>query len=48
MRLHTKLSLLKSVIRVIGYVFIPFNWVVGVGLLILAEIIGVVEEIDDK
>lgn len=48
MRLHTKLSLLKSVLRIIGYVFVTFNLIIGIGLLILAEVIGMVEEIDDK
>jgi len=48
MRLHTKLSLLKSVLRIVGYVFVTFNLIIGIGILILAEAIGMVEEIDDK
>lgn len=48
MSFHKKVSYVKSFIRIIGYSFVPFNLIVGAGLLILAELIGVVEERDEK
>jgi hypothetical protein len=43
---HFKLSIIKSVLRIIaGAAFIKGNIVAGGLLLILAEIIGIVEEI---
>jgi|TARA_B100001094_G_C18032953_1_gene721067 hypothetical protein len=43
--LHQKISFLKSSIRIIGYIFIPFSLVVATILLILSEIIGIGEEL---
>jgi len=43
--LHQKISFLKSGIRIVGYGFLPFNlWVAG-GLLIIAEVVGIIEEL---
>jgi hypothetical protein len=44
-KLHQKISFIKSGIRFAGYGFLPFNlWVAG-GLLVIAEVIGVIEEL---
>jgi len=43
--MHQKISFLKSTIRIIGYVFIPFSLVTATILLIISEIIGIIEEL---
>ena len=42
---HFRMSLIKSIVRIIGFTAILFNITVGVLVLILAEIIGIVEEL---
>ena len=42
---HQIVSFIKSGIRILGYVFIPFNLVVSAILLILSEIVGIIEEL---
>ncbi len=42
---HQTISFIKSAIRIIGYIFIPFNLVVATILLILSEVVGIVEEL---
>jgi len=42
---HKIISFIKSGIRILGYVIIPFNLVIATGVLILSEIIGIVEEL---
>ena len=44
-RLHQIISFVKSGVRILGYLFIPFNIGVAVTLLIVSEGIGIVEEI---
>ena len=44
-RKHQIVSFIKSGIRILGYVFIPFNLVVAAILLILSEIVGIIEEL---
>lgn len=44
-RLHQIISFVKSGVRILGYVFIPFNIGVAVTLLIVSEVIGIVEEL---
>jgi len=44
-RKHQIVSFIKSVIRISGYCFIPFNLVVSAILLILSEIVGIIEEL---
>ena len=44
-RLHQIISFVKSGIRIIGYIFIPFNIGVAVTLLVVSEGIGIVEEL---
>ncbi len=42
---HQIISFIKSGIRIIGYMFIPFNLVVATSLLVFSEIVGVIEEL---
>ena len=42
---HQKLSFLKSGIRIIGYIFIPFNLFAATSLLVASEIVGIFEEL---
>ena len=41
---HQIVSFIKSGIRILGYLFIPFNIGVAVTLLVVSEGIGIVEE----
>mgnify|MGYP003656155715 CR=1 FL=1 len=43
--LHQKISFIKSGIRVLGYIFLPFSLEWAVALLILSEVIGIIEEL---
>jgi hypothetical protein len=42
---HQIISFIKSAIRIIGYILIPFNLVMSAFILILSEIIGIYEEL---
>ena len=42
---HQIVSFIKSGIRILGYIFIPFDLGVAVTLLIVSEGIGIVEEL---
>ena len=44
-RLHKIISFVKSGVRILGYLFIPFNIGVAVTLLVVSEGIGIVEEL---
>ena len=44
-RKHQLVSFLKSGIRILGYIFIPFNLGVAVTLLIVSEAVGIIEEL---
>lgn len=44
-RKHQLVSFLKSGIRLLGYVFLPFDIVVAVTLLIVSEVVGIIEEL---
>jgi len=44
-RKHQIVSFIKSGIRILGYIFIPFNLVVSAILLILSEVVGIYEEL---
>ena len=41
---HQIVSFIKSGIRILGYIFIPFNVDVAVTLLIVSEAVGILEE----
>lgn len=45
MTLHTKLSYMKSGIRIAGFVLLPFSLVAAAVALVIAEIVGVAEEL---
>ena len=44
-RLHQIISFVKSGVRILGYLFIPFNIGVAVTLLIVSEAVGIIEEL---
>ena len=43
-KLHQIVSFVKSGVRILGYIAIPFNIGVAVTLLVVSEGIGIVEE----
>ena len=42
---HRRISFIKSGIRIIGYIFIPFNLITATVLLIVSEVVGIIEEL---
>tara|TARA_R110000787_G_scaffold200685_2_gene311688 strand:- start:37 stop:204 length:168 start_codon:yes stop_codon:yes gene_type:complete len=44
-RLHQIISFVKSGIRILGYVFIPFDLGAAVTLLVVSEAVGIIEEL---
>ena len=42
---HQVISFIKSGIRILGYIFIPFDLGAAVALLVVSEGIGIVEEL---
>lgn len=42
---HQIVSFIKSGIRIIGYILIPFDLVIAASVLVVSEIIGIVEEL---
>ena len=44
-RNHQQISFVKSGIRILGYIFLPFNIGVAVTLLIVSEAVGILEEL---
>ena len=42
---HQLVSFLKSGVRLLGYVFLPFNLYIAMGILLVSEIIGIIEEL---
>ena len=44
-KLHQIISFVKSGIRILGYIAIPFNISVAVILLIVSEAVGIIEEL---
>ena len=44
-RLHQIVSFLKSGVRILGYCFLPFELSIAAIILILAEVIGIAEEL---
>jgi len=43
-RKHQLVSFIKSGIRLLGYVFLPFDLTIAMGVLFFSEIVGIVEE----
>jgi len=44
-KLHQIISFVKSGIRILGYIFIPFSIGAAVTLLIVSEAVGIIEEL---
>ncbi len=44
-RLHQVISFIKSGIRIVGYGLLLYNVPIAVGVLILSEAIGIIEEL---
>ena len=44
-RLHQIVSFIKSGIRILGYIALPFHLPIAAGVLVLSEIIGIIEEL---
>jgi hypothetical protein len=42
---HQTISFIKSIIRIVGYGFIPFDLITAAAILLLSEIVGIAEEI---
>jgi|TARA_R110000851_G_scaffold267559_1_gene420036 hypothetical protein len=42
---HQIVSFIKSIIRILGYCFLPYNLVVSAFILILSEVVGILEEL---
>ena len=42
---HQLVSFLKSGVRLLGYIFLPFNLYIAMGVLLVSEIIGIIEEL---
>ena len=42
---HQLVSFIKSGIRIIGYLILPFDIVIAMAILVLSEIIGITEEL---
>lgn len=42
---HQIISFIKSGIRILGYIILPFDLAISATVLILSEIIGIVEEL---
>ena len=44
-KLHQQISFAKSGVRILGYVFLPFNLYIAMVILLISEIIGIIEEL---
>ena len=42
---HQIVSFIKSGVRIVGYVLLPFDLVIGAGVLVLSELVGIWEEL---
>ena len=42
---HRRISFIKSGIRIVGYLVIPFSILAAVALLVVSEAVGIVEEL---
>lgn len=42
---HQLVSFIKSGIRILGYIVIPFDLVIAAGILVFSEVIGIIEEL---
>jgi|TARA_R110000782_G_scaffold250870_1_gene338329 hypothetical protein len=44
-RKHQIISFIKSGIRILGYLCIPFNLILATSILIVSEVVGIYEEL---
>ena len=44
-RKHQMVSFIKSFARMIGYILLPFDLGIAMGVLLVSEIIGIIEEL---
>ena len=44
-KLHQIVSFIKSGVRLLGYIFIPFDSFIAMGVLLVSELIGIYEEL---
>lgn len=44
-RKHQIVSFIKSGVRILGYLLIPYSLLLAAGVLVLSEIIGIIEEL---
>ena len=44
-KMHQRVSFIKSAVRIVGYILIPFNLTTAMLALILSEVIGIYEEL---
>ena len=42
---HQQISFVKSAIRIVGYILIPFNIGLAVTFLVVSEAVGIIEEL---
>ena len=42
---HKIISLIKSAIRIVGYILIPINLLAAALVLVLSEVVGIIEEL---
>ena len=42
---HQTISFIKSGVRILGYIFLPFSLETATILLILSEVVGIIEEL---
>ena len=42
---HQIISFIKSGVRLLGYILLPFNLYLAMGVLLISEIIGIIEEL---
>jgi|TARA_R110000787_G_scaffold253232_1_gene358641 hypothetical protein len=44
-KLHQIISFVKSGIRILGYIFLPFDLGAAITLLVVSEAVGIIEEL---
>jgi len=44
-KMHQLVSFIKSGIRLLGYMFIPFEPFIAMGVLLVSEVVGIYEEL---
>ena len=44
-KLHQQVSFIKSAVRIVGYILLPFNITTAMLALVLSEVIGIFEEL---